>query len=100
MSLAVNSSNRAMAEDYIGTALVQCDANYPVGGYPMTPQLLGLNDAIDDVVPIAQSATYVAEWVASTQSLKILQDPGTGIAEVGGGTNLSTLIVQLVFFGR
>lgn len=94
------SQNNRVSSDYITTTTMTCDANYPTGGYPVTPGMFGDGVTIDDIVPIAQSNQFAAEYVSATQSIKILQDPGTGLAEVVGTTDLHTLLVQLLVFGR
>jgi hypothetical protein len=99
MAAGFTPTNRVSA-DYVGVTTMSCDTAYPTGGYPVTPSQFGFGVSIDDMIPIAQSASYVAEWVAATQSIRVLQDTGSGLVEVPNNTDLHTLNVQLLVFGR
>ena|SRR5579884_1465490 len=100
MTASMQTNARNVAQDYITTATMTCDNNYQPGGYAVTPQSFGDSVSIDDIVPIAQSASYVAEYVAATSSIRIMQDTGSGLVEVPANTDLHTLTVQLLIFGR
>jgi hypothetical protein len=83
-------------------ATMQCDANYPTNGYPLLPGDLGDALSIDDCIPIALSATLVADWNTSVNPpcVRISQDTGAGLVEVPNNTDLHTLAVTLLVLGR
>lgn len=99
MSASFGQMNRVSA-DYLLSTTMTCDNNYQTGGYQVTPGTFGFGVSIDDVFPLAQSATLIAEWVAATSSIRISQDSGSGLVEVTPGTDLHTLNVLLLAFGR
>jgi|SRR5579884_277846 len=100
MAASFQSGVRNLSQDYMTTSLMTCDANYQTGGYPALPSSFGDSDNIDEIIPICQNPNYSAIYNKSTGNIQILQDPGTGLAEVAPGTNLSTITVQLLVFGR
>lgn len=85
--------------DYINAVQLTGDNNYPTGGYVLTPAQLGFSLRTDFVIPIANSTSRIAEWVAATGAIRILNVAGGVIAEVNNGTDLSALTVNLLAFG-
>ena len=72
------------------------DANYPTGGYPILPASIGFATQIDYVDITndgagAPGAVANASWFwnTSTQKMQVVV-PSTG-AEIGNGTNVSTM---------
>lgn len=99
MALSFGASTRAGA-DYVNTSTVTCDSSYPTGGYAILPAQFGFNLRIDDIMANAQSSSYIPVWNQATQSLMIMQDTGSGLVQVPGSTNLSTLVIQLLALGE
>lgn len=85
---------------YIATNSMTCDASYVLGGYAVPLSSEGLSLKIHDLIPIAQSVSYVAIWNKTTSCVQILQDTGSGLVEVPAMTDLHTLVVKLLVFGE
>lgn len=102
MAKTINVTSRNVSSDYITVAQMTCDNNYQTNGYPLLPTDVGDGVSIDDVVPIALSATLVADWNTSVSPpcVRISADSGSGLVEENQGTDLHTLVVTLLIFGR
>lgn len=99
MAASFSSFSRKDA-DYVSKATMTCDSSYPTGGYAVAPGVFGNTLGISDVIPIAQSTTYLATWNAGTACVQILEDTGSGLVEVPNATDLHTLTVILLGWGR
>lgn len=86
---------------YLSHIQVAGDANtYATGGFVLSPASFGFVDSYDDVWAVVSGGAYMVEWVGGTNSLKVLTDPGSGLAEVGNGGSTAGLQVDLYAFGR
>ena len=64
--------------------------------------MFGLSVALDEVLPITLASTYVADinWQSGVPYLRVSQDTGSGLIEVPNTTDIHTLQVTLLLFGR
>lgn len=77
------------------------DANtYTTGGFAVSPADFGFVDSYDEVIAVVSQGNFVVEWIPSTNSLRVQNDPGTGLAEVANGGSTAALQVDLYAFGR
>lgn len=86
-------------QDYMVSGTLACDNNYQAPGYALTPAMFGLSSRIDHVIPIPGPSNFVAEWDDANGAIRVEQDPGTGLAQVNNGTDLSALTIKLLVFG-
>jgi hypothetical protein len=93
--------SRFVPSDYLAHVQLTGDANsYTTGGFQFGLPDFQLSDSLDDLICIEQSGLYVVEWNPATLQLKVLTDPGTGLAEVANNGSTAGLIVDLFAFGR
>ena len=93
--------SRFVPSDYLSHVQLTGDSNsYTTGGFQFGLSDFQLQDSIDDMIVIEQSGLFVVEWIPSTLQLKVLQDPGTGLAEIANNGSTAGLIVDLYAFGR
>ena len=86
---------------YLSHIQLAGDSNtYQTGGFQLSPQSFGFADSYDDVWAIVSGGAYVVEWVPTTNSLRVLTDPGSGLAEVANAGSTAGLQVDLFAFGR
>jgi len=79
-------------------AAITGDTSYPTGGYPITPQDLGLGRQIDFLDIVNESvAIWGSSWNRATQKLQ-LYVLSTG-AEVAAAVNVSTFTCDIVAEG-
>lgn len=92
---------RFVPTGYLSHVQLQGDANtYQTGGFPLTPAMFQFVDSIADLWAVVSAGAFVVEWVPSTSSLRVLTDPGTGLAEVGNGGSTAGLQVDMYAFGE
>lgn len=93
--------SRFVPSDYLAHVQLTGDSNsYTTGGFQMLLSDFSLQESIDDMVVIEQSGLYVVEWNPGSLLLKVLQDPGSGLAEIANNGSTTGLIVDLFAFGR
>lgn len=92
---------RFVPTGYLSHTQLTGDSNtYTTGGFAINPAMFQFVDSIDDLIAVVSAGAFVVEWVPSTSSLKVLNDPGTGLAEVANGGSTSGLQVDMYAFGR
>ena len=99
--MQTNLTARFVPTGYLAHVQLTGDANtYPTGGFPITLGMFGFVDSIADLIATVSGGAFTVEWVPSTSSLRVLTDPGTGLAEVGNGGSTSGLQVDMYAFGE
>ena len=92
---------RFVPTGYFAHTQLTGDANtYATGGFPITLAMFQFVNVIQDLIAVVSAGAFVVEWVPSTSSLRVLTDPGTGLAEVSNGGSTAGLQVEMYAFGE
>lgn len=92
---------RFVPTGYLAHVQLQGDSNtYVTGGFPITLAMFGFVDSIQDLIAVVSAGAFVVEWVPGTSSLRVLNDPGTGLAEIANNGSTSGLQVDMYAFGE
>jgi hypothetical protein len=99
--MQLNTLSRFVPTGYLAHIQLTGDANtYTTGGFLVGLAPFQFVDSIDDCILVEQSGLYAVEWVPATNALRVLVDPGTGLAEVANGGSTAGLVVDIYAFGR
>jgi hypothetical protein len=112
MSVSVTNKSRTVPGANFRTKnIIGGDAAYPTGGYAITPQQLGFNSFISDIIRCDATAlgsaiycpvltpTYGADGITIT-GLQFQLENYTAATEVANGTNVSAQTYELIVEGR
>jgi hypothetical protein len=102
---AVNTLSEAPRTSRVSITTLTPDAAYPTGGYPVTPQQLGLQQVTAAVAHVsggaANNGAVQASYNAATGKVQLWASSGVspvGLVEAGA-VNLSGLTVTILAFG-
>lgn len=108
MAAAANIVDRGAAGDLMFRIVdVTLDNSYPAGGYPLTPQQLGLglNGTIFEVDPgtVSKTGGWLIGWDYTNNKLQVFDGSGlvnVAMHEVAAATNLAAVVARLLVMGK
>ena len=96
-----NLLSRFVPTGYLSHVQLTGDANsYTTNGFTFSLADFGFVDSFDEIIAIERSGLYTIDVDIANMLLKVLVDPGTGLAEVANGGSTAGLVVDLWAFGR